>query len=353
MKLAIIGLKGISGQNILKEAEKYFDSVDFLNIRDIEVNINSTGSKILCNGEEIKDYDCIYCRGSYKYALLLTAVTELLDNKCYMPTKPRAFIAGHNKFLTSLELYKHKIPTPQTYIAATLEAAKNILEKISYPIIIKLPSGTHGKGVMFADSYASASSVLDTLEVSKQPYILQEYIETNSTDIRALVLGDKVIGAMRRKAKKGEKRANIHMGGMGYYIELDNQTERTAIKAAESLGIDICAVDILEDVPSKVIEVNLSPGLSGITKATGINYADKIAKFLCYKTKEFKSKKHEVDYQEVVNNLDNKSEIITNVDLKLGRIRLPPIVTKLSRFQDDDDIIIKTFNGKIIIKKSN
>ena len=86
-----------------------------------------------------------------------------------------------------------KIPIPTTYLAATTTGAKKLLEHVHYPIIMKIPSGTQGRGIMFADSITSAKSILDTLEVFKQPYIIQEYIETNATDLRVLVLGDKFV----------------------------------------------------------------------------------------------------------------------------------------------------------------
>ena len=178
MKIAIISLKGKTSELIRDECEKLFDKVDFINIKDMEVKVGNS-FEVFWNGQPLEDYDVIYCRGSYKYALLQTSITEALSHRCYMPFKSKSFIIGHNKFLTLLELQKDHVDYPTTYLAATTKSARKILEKIHYPIMVKIPSGTHGKGVMTADSYASASSVLDALEVFNQPYIIQDYIVQN------------------------------------------------------------------------------------------------------------------------------------------------------------------------------
>ena len=205
---------------------------------------------------------------------------------------------------------------------------------------------------MVADSYAAASSVLDTLEVFKQPYIIQDYVETNATDVRAIVLGDKVVAAMRRKASNGELRANIHMGGKGTPIELDYNTERIAVKAARAVGAEICAIDILESRKPKVIEVNLSPGLRGITSVTKKNVAGKVAKFLSERTKEFTENKKKENIKEIIGVIDkDKNEIITNLDIKLGRIRLPQIISKLADIKDEEEVVIKVVKGRIEIEK--
>src|SRR3989338_4430846 len=146
---------------------------------------------------------------------------------------------------------------------------------------MKFPEGTQGKGVMFADSISSASSLLDALGVLNQPFIIQEYIDTGGTDIRALVVGDKVIAAMRRTAQTEEKRANIHAGGKGEPVQLNHETIHAALAAAKVLKADICGVDILEGPTGPlVIEANISPGLQGLGKVSTLDLPDQIASFL-------------------------------------------------------------------------
>jgi len=353
MKIAILSLGSKSSLMIAEEAKRYFDQVDILSLKDIETVVTDKGTDVYYFGKKLSGYDCIYCRGSYKYDLLLKAITESLHNECYMPISAEAFVIGHNKFLTHLELQKSNIPVPKTYLAGTIKAAKKILDQVYYPVIIKIPCGTHGKGVMYADSVGSAKSVLDALEVFNQPFIIQEYIETGSTDTRVIIVGGKVIAAMKRKAVDGDLRANIHMGGTGIPLELDKESENLALKTARCIQSDICAIDMLDggDGP-KVIEINLSPGVGGITKATNKNIAREIARFLYEKAREIKRAKTEGDYFEMIRDLDRKDRVLeTELDVKVGRIVLPSKVTNLSKFKYGDKVEIESINGKIIVKK--
>ncbi len=355
MKVALIGLGGDTTKSIIRECIGYFKKADFLDIRKLKLHISSDSVEVFYDDNNLEDYDCVYCRGSHKYALLLTGITEALNSKCYMPVSSNAFLACHNKFLTSMELQKANILMPRTFLASNSNAAKKILEEIHYPVIIKIPSGTHGKGVMFADSRSSAKSVIDTLEVFNQSYIIQEYVETDATDIRAVVLGDRVISAMKRKAAKDELRANLHMGGMGIATNVSEEVERLAVRSAKALGLDICAVDLLEGAKTSVLEVNVSPGLRGISEVTKRNIARDVAKFLYDKTCNFKNIKKKEGYDDIINGLDKKinNQFLSNLDIKLGRIRLPGAATKLSGLTEHDEVMIKADRGKIIITKSD
>ncbi|MDP7140901.1 MAG: ATP-grasp domain-containing protein, partial [Candidatus Woesearchaeota archaeon] len=212
MKAALISLGSVSSKWIAKAMKKYFDEVDEIDLKGIEMTLTSKELEILYKSKPMKEYDCIFARGSYKYEPLLRSITVALFDTTYMPIQPASFSLGHDKLLTQLELQKHKIPMPKTYLAATPEAGKAVLEEVNYPIIMKFPSGTGGKGVMYAESFAAAASILDALTALNQPFLIQEYIETDGVDTRVIVAGDKVIAAMKRKAKSGEKRANVHSG---------------------------------------------------------------------------------------------------------------------------------------------
>jgi len=353
MKLAIISLTSGSSKMIAEKAKSFFKEVDMLDIRRIEIHLGSGKEpQIVYEGNPLKDYDCIYCKGSSKYAPLGRGITSAMKDKCYMPLSPEAFTIGHDKFLTLIDLQKAGVNIPKTYLAGTVREAKKIIEKSHFPAIIKIPSGTHGKGVMFADSAESAKSILDTLEVFKQPYIIQEYVETGATDIRALVLGDHVVASMQRKASKGELRANIHAGGKGKKITLDPDTEYIAVKSANVINADICAIDILKGLRAYVIEVNVSPGIQGLTEATKMDIAHKMAEFLYEKTKEYKAMRTHKDYKKVINELDEKEdEFLANLSVKAGIIKLPESVTKATKFKPDDEVVIKVEKGKVVIKK--
>ena len=209
---------------------------------------------------------------------------------------------------------------------------------------------------MFAETASSGNTIIDTLEVFKQPFIIQEYIETGKTkaeDLRVIVAGNKVIGAMKRKSSgSSELRANIHMGGIGEPVTLSYEQEQIAIKAGQALGVDLCAVDILDSGrESYVLEVNLSPGLRGITAATKKNVAGEIAKFLHERTSEYMKHRTNSDVKDMINALDEgKKEIITNIQIKAERLILPEIITKVSGLKPDQEVSIFADSGHVIIK---
>jgi len=362
MKAAIISLGSKSSEWTAEAMRKYFDEVDMLNIKRMEINFSGSSAEVLYEGEKIKDYDCIYAKGSHKYAPLLNAITSLLWDKCYMPIAPEAFTNVHDKLLTQLELQKHSLPMPKTYLSSTVEEAKNVLSKVNYPIIMKFPKGTHGKGVLIADTKASASSMLDALSALKQPFILQEFVETSksvkdgSVDLRVIVVGDKVVAAMRRKSDPSEARANLHSGGHAEAVLLDAYSKKIAVKVAKSLKADIAGVDILESVKGPmVIEANISPGLQGITKISHVDIADEIAKFLYQKSKEkkdlYKKKASGEIMSEINYGKEGKQKFITNLDFRGVRILLPELITKITGFEDADNFEIVVDKGQLKITK--
>jgi ribosomal protein S6--L-glutamate ligase len=355
LKAAVISLGSKSSKWVVKALKRYIRTVDDLNIKDIEVTLSPKGMEILYKGKPLEKYDCIYAKGSFRYAPLLRAITTVASKESYLPISPAAFTIAHDKMITQLMLQQKGIPTPKTYLSSTPEAAKKVLENAHYPIIMKFPQGTQGKGVMFSDSFAAANSMLDALTALKQPFLIQEYVETGGSDIRVIVVGDKVVAAMRRKAEKGEKRANIHAGGKGEACTLGSHAKKIALEAAKAIGADICAVDILESVKGPlIIELNVSPGLQGITQATKTDVAASIARFLHKKAKELKESKKKTEAKDILQEISQVGpykEILTSLDFRGERILLPKIVTNETKFTDKDDLIIKVRKDKLIIEK--
>lgn len=360
MKAAILSLGSKSSLMVFEAMKQYFDEVENVGIKNVEVMLGGKDISVLNHGKPLQKYDCLYAKGSFRYTALLRSITTAYYDSTYMPIKPNAFTIGQDKLLTYLALQYYKIPMPDTYVVPSVAAAKKILEQINYPIIIKFPHGTQGKGVMFAESFAAASSMLDAIETLRQPFLIQEYIETDGSDIRAIVAGDKVIASMKRKAVRGEKRANIHAGGKGEPIILDMHTKKIAINTAKSIGAEICAVDILESVKGpKVIEANLSPGLQGITSVTKMDVADKIARYLSERTKEFVDKDKSAETTKVFADLGvaradkvmPEQQLITNLDFRSERILLPKIASNIAKFGESDEVVIKAQKGKITLEK--
>jgi ribosomal protein S6--L-glutamate ligase len=357
MKAALISLGSTSSIWTVEEMQKLFKEVNSVDLNKIEVSLQANKAKVLYDGSEFEHVDCVYAKGSYRYAPLLASVTSILKNGSYMPVDSSAFSIGHNKLLTHLALLEHDIPMPVTYLASTVEAARKVLKTMNYPIIMKFPEGTQGKGVMFADSFASASSLLDALTALRQPFLIQEYVETGGADVRAIVVGEKVVAAMKRISDPEEARSNIHAGGTGEPIILDAKTQSIAIKASKAVKAAICGVDILESHKGPLIlEVNLSPGLQGITKATNVNVAEEIASFLYEKTVELKEGSKPKNTEEILEEMgiaqsQKVNDIITNLSFRGDKIILPELVTKLTGFKESDEFIIKAEGKKVTIEK--
>ncbi len=357
MKAALISLGSTSSEMVAAAMKKYFTEVDVLNLKNIEVTLGKE-SGIFYEGKPLAHYDCVYVKGSFRFANLLRSIAALLEGKVpYMPLPASSFTTIHNKLLTHLILQQYNIPMPKTYVSSTTEAARDLLKRVSYPIVMKFPEGTQGKGVMFAESFSSASSLLDALGALNQPFIIQEYVETSGTDIRALVVGDKVVAAMRRRAQREEKRSNIHAGGIGEEIQLSREVTNLALDTARALGVDICGVDILESaLGPKVIEANISPGLQGLSKVTPVDIADEIAHFLFLKTEEVLANKKKHETAQAMRDLnlyneDPSQEIITALLFRGERILLPEFVTKLTQFNERKEYAVRAQKGKLEIKE--
>ncbi len=359
MKAGLISLGSTSSVMTFEAMKNHFDNVDFIDLKNIEVHLGKEAG-ILYLGKKIEQYDCLYLKGSFRYAPLLRSIAALSEgNIPYMPLSANSFTIIHNKLLTHLMLQQHNIPMPKTYLSPTVDAARELLKKVTYPVVMKFPEGTQGKGVMFADSYSSASSLLDALGALKQPFIIQEYIETGSTDIRALVVGDKVVAAMKRRAQQEEKRANIHAGGTGEAVQLSRGAINVALDTAKALQADICGVDILEGPSGPlVIEANISPGLQGLSQVSPLNLANEIAHFLRQQTEKALTQRKTTQATEVLKALELGAEqqmemnrqIVTHLQFRGERILLPEFVTKMADFTERKEYAIKVRKGKVEIE---
>lgn len=168
------------------------------------------------------------------------------------------------------------IDVPRTVMANRGAVVAHLADQVGgLPCIIKLLRGTQGVGVMIANTLAEAETILKTFWGLGHDVCLQEFVkESKGRDIRALVVGDQVVGAMRRKAKRGEFRSNLHRGGQGKPVRLDKAYMETAVRAAQFIGLELCGVDMLEGADGpKVMELNSSPGFEGLERATGKDIA--------------------------------------------------------------------------------
>ena len=191
----------------------------------------------------------------------------------------RAIEASRDKLRALQLLSSHGVPVPRTVLARGGGELSALVQLVGgLPAILKLLQGTQGVGVMIAHSMAEVESILTTLRDLGQEILLQEFIaEAKGADVRALVVGGRVIGAMRREARSGEFRSNLHRGGAGKSHPLDPEFEAVAVRAAQVLRLEVAGVDLLESKGgARVMEVNSSPGFEGLEKASGVDVAGAI-----------------------------------------------------------------------------
>ena len=272
MKLCILESEHprFGSNQLIKEGKKQFDEVFFAHVSNVSIKAAKTGVKITCGSRNLEQFDCIFPRINGIHRDYAYTICKLLENSVYMPIRPEGILLAHDKFLTLIEMQRAKVSIPLTYLSMTTKSAEHALDHLNYPIVIKLPSGWEGKGVMFSYTKGSALALLDTIETLNNSILLEEYIKNTGTDVRAFVIGNEVVGAMKRIAKKDEHRSNITLGGSGEKIELSNRSKKLAVKAAKAVGLGIAGVDIMGKANDIVIEVNTRPGLEGMVK-----YVDK------------------------------------------------------------------------------
>ena len=192
-----------------------------------------------------------------------------------------AIARSRDKLRAMQLLTKKHIDVPTTVCARTPHAVPVALGLIGTPAIVKLQQGTQGIGTMIAETPQAVGSLLETLWAMGQDIILQEYIaESRGRDLRAIVVGQRVVASMRRQAKSGEFRSNLHRGGLGVRVKLDARYAAAAVAAVKVMGLDVAGVDMLESKSGpKILEINSSPGLEGIERTSGVDVAGAIVKY--------------------------------------------------------------------------
>ena len=203
--------------------------------------------------------------------------------KVFTAVESQALVRSRDKLRSLQILSRAGLGLPKTvFTNYSKDVAKTLEEVGGAPVIIKLLEGTQGLGVILADNDKSAISVMEAFNGIKTRVIVQEFIrEAKGADIRAFVVDGHVVGAMKRQARDGEFRSNLHRGGTAEVITLTRQEEIAAVKATKALGLGIAGVDMLQSERGPlIIEVNSSPGLEGIEKATQKDIAGDIIRYI-------------------------------------------------------------------------
>lgn len=258
--------------------------MEVLNPLHMAMTLHSNTPGLIYEGKPVETFDAVIPRIGASITFYGMAVVRQFE-MMGVPTLNNAdAIARSRDKLRCLQLLsQHDLGIPSTVIT---RHRKDVLPAIDTvggpPVIIKLLEGTQGVGVILADSKQSARSVIDALQGLKQNILIQEFVhEAQGSDIRAFVVGRKVVGAIRRMARSGEFRSNIHLGGEAKPVRLSKDYRAAAVHAAEVVGLRVAGVDLLEsDHGPLIMEVNSSPGLEGIEKATGKDIAGAVIGYM-------------------------------------------------------------------------
>ncbi|MCH7401017.1 30S ribosomal protein S6--L-glutamate ligase [Belliella kenyensis] len=250
-----------------------------------DIIIEQEGPSIIYKGEKLIGVDAIIPRIGASVTFYGTAVVRQFELMgAFSAVESQAIVRSRDKLRSLQILSKAGLGMPKTaFTNFSKGGEKTLIEQVGgAPLIIKLLEGTQGLGVVLAETKKAGQSVIEAFHGLKARIIVQEFIkEAKGADIRAFIVNGKVVGAMKRQGAEGEFRSNLHRGGKATVIRLSRAEKQAALGAARALGLDIAGVDMLQSARGPLIlEVNSSPGLEGIEKATGVNIAGEIVKFI-------------------------------------------------------------------------
>ena len=285
MNIAILS-KGetlYSTQSLLKAGAKRKHVMEVLDPSHCSLSIENGKSVVRFHDEIVDDLDAIIPRiGASNTYYGATLVRHFNAMNVFSVVSAEAILQTRDKWTCSQLLSRFNVPIPKTILGSSSNLEYLLSNFKNEPVIIKILEGTHGNGVILADTYLSALSTIETLKTAGVKFLLQEYIkESKGTDLRVIVVGGKVVSAMKRQSKEGDFRSNLHRGGSSAKINLSYEEENIALRAAKAMKLGVCGIDILQSSRGPlVLEINSSPGLEGIEKTTEVNISEKIISYI-------------------------------------------------------------------------
>lgn len=288
MKIAILsnGNGNYSTKRLVEEAKARGHEVKVIKYRDCYASIEQDKPAVSYRGEDLVKFDAIIPRIAANMTRYGTAIVRQLEMQgVYTVSSSIAISRSRDKLRTLQLLARSGVGIPKTIVSRNSTDIDDLIEKVGgTPVIIKLARGTHGNGVVLAESKKAAKSVLQAFYLTNEDgtnILLQEFVEESAgTDIRAFVVGGRVVASMKRQSLDDDFRSNLHKGGEGTVVKLTEQETKMAIKAAKSMGLNVAGVDLMRSARGPlVLEVNSSPGF-GIEKVTGRNVAGPIIEYI-------------------------------------------------------------------------
>ncbi|MFA7555218.1 MAG: 30S ribosomal protein S6--L-glutamate ligase [Spongiibacteraceae bacterium] len=296
MKIAILSRnkKLYSTRRLVEAGEQRGHEMHVIDTLNCYMDITSTDPAVWYKGDKLLGFDAVIPRigaSITNYGMAVIRQFEMMGVYCL--TESVALGRSRDK-LRALQLLSRKnLGMPNTGFAHNLDNTKDLIKLVGgAPLVLKLTEGTQGRGVVLAETAKAAESVIDAFRTLGADFLVQEFIkEAGGSDVRCLVIGNKVVAAMERTAQAGEFRSNLHRGGSAALTKLTPEERKTAIAAAQTLGLKVSGVDLLRaERGPLVMEVNSSPGLGGIETATGKNVAGAIIEYIEINAKPHKNK---------------------------------------------------------------
>jgi len=286
MKIAILSRNKslYSTRRLIEAAETRGHEVEVLDVLRCYMNITSHRPGIHYKGRDLNGFDAVIPRIGASVTFYGTAVSRQFEMMGVYTLNESVAISRSRDKLRSMQLLSRRgIGLPVTGFANKPDDISDLIEMVGgAPLVIKLLQGTQGIGVVLAETRKAAESVIQSFFGLNVSVLVQEYIrEAGGADIRCFVVGDKVVASIKRQAREGEFRSNIHRGGTATEVRITPEERSTAVRAAKTMGLNVCGVDILRSNHGPVVmEVNSSPGLEGIERVTQKDLAGLIIEFL-------------------------------------------------------------------------
>lgn len=286
MKIAVLSRNKnlYSTRRLVEAAVDGGHEVKVIDVLRCYMNITSHRPSIHYRGEELTGFDAVIPRIGASVTFYGTAVLRQFEMMEVVPLNESVAVTRSRDKLRSLQLLARKgIGLPVTGFAHNPDDIEDLLSQVGgAPAVIKLLEGTQGIGVVLAETNNAAASVIQAFMGLKVNIMVQEFIkEAGGSDVRCFVVGDKVVAAMKRQGPEGEFRSNLHRGGSAVSIRITPEERSTAVRAAKIMGLGVCGVDLLRSNHGPVVmEVNSSPGLEGIERASGKDVAALVIKYL-------------------------------------------------------------------------
>ncbi len=286
MKIAILSRNRqlYSTRRLVEAGENRGHEMQVVDTLRCQVDVATQRPTVHYRGADLDGFDAVIPRIGASITFYGLAVLRQFEMMGVYPLNESVAIGRSRDKLRSLQLLARKgIGLPVTGFAHSVDDTQALIDLVGgAPLVVKLLEGTQGKGVVLAETHKAAESLIDAFRELDANFLVQEYIkEAGGADIRCLVIGERVVAAMKRQAKEGEFRSNLHRGGSASLVRLTPQERATAARAARIVGLNVAGVDILRSNHGPlVMEVNSSPGLEGIEAATGKDIAGEIVQFI-------------------------------------------------------------------------